>query len=881
MRTMTLRNKFTALIIATLLGVLAVVYVASNIILLRGFGALEEREMHQNVERVLDTLQHEITSLDSQASDWSIWDESYAFVRSGDPVFVQKNLPPETFARLRLNLILYVDSAGRVVYGRSFDLDRAVATPNLAGIRQYLAAHPQLIRFSGAADGKAGIIMLANGPLLISSRPILTSAGAGPIRGALLMGRYLNRTEIAQVSDITHLALTLRGYGEPALPQDPATVRATVLKTHSVVRALGDSRIAGYALLRDLYGEPALLLRVAGTREIYQGGVATLHYFMAWLTGIGGAFAIVLHLLIGRLLTTRDRGRETEARYHAVVQQSGEGIFLVDADSKRLLDANAAFCRLLGYTLEELRAVTLYDLLGDDRVAVDQYVNRVLRERRHFTSEGQYRRKDDSWAEVEIGANIIVHAGKETLCIVARDIAERKRTQQRIEYLAHFDALTGLPNRILLRDRLQQTLEYARRHSLLVAVIFLDLDRFKMVNDTLGHPAGDLLLQAVAQRLTESVRSCDTVSRQGGDEFVIVMSEFMLPQECVAVAEKILFAVSQPHQINDQELHITTSIGISLFPGDGADVENLMMNADVAMYYAKKAGGNSVQLYSPSMNQRSFERLTLENNLRRALEREEFSLAYQPQVDLRTGRVFGMEALLRWQQPQLGQIPPTRFISIAEETGLIVPIGAWVLRTACQQARQWSEQGYGALRIAVNLSARQFQQKRLAATIAAILVETGLPANQLEIELTESMLMSNVAENIAALHALKALGVWISIDDFGTGYSSLAYLQRMPIDTVKIDRSFVLDISAHAEGGVIAKAVIALARSLHMSVIAEGVETVEQLDFLRTHGCDSLQGYYFSPPLAPDAFTRLLQEARCLPTQGAEGQKARPPMNAK
>jgi len=549
------------------------------------------------------------------------------------------------------------------------------------------------------------------------------------------------------------------------------------------------------------------------------------------------------------------------------VRQSGEGIILVDAQDGDLLDANAAFCRLLGYRAEEVMGLLLKDLLNCNEDAVKRYLNQILSESRHVTSEEQYRRKDGAWLDVEIGAYVVFHAGKNVVCIMVRDITERKFAEQRIKYLAQYDALTNLPNRTLLRDRLQQELAHADRNRWLVAVVFLDLDRFKVINDSLGHYIGDLLLQAIAQRLIGAVRNGDSVSRQGGDEFVIVVSQIKDNDDVNGIADKLLHVVSRAYDIQGQEITISTSIGISLYPRDGTDIETLMKHADLAMYQAKAVGGNDYRTFSSDMDVGVRERLDLENNLRHALEFEQFYLVYQPQVRLASGRVCGMEALLRWRHPDLGEILPVKFIPLAEETGLILSIGEWVLRRACGQLNAWRRQGFDDLTISVNLSARQLLQKDLVRRISSVLEETGLPAALLDLELTESMLMDNMRDNIAMLRSLRAVGIAIFIDDFGTGYSSLAYLHSLPIETLKIDRSFVRAIASRDGDAPIAKAVIALAHSLKLKVIAEGVETGEQLEFLLRHGCDIIQGYYFSKPLTADDFIELLRSDRQLPAR--------------
>jgi diguanylate cyclase (GGDEF)-like protein/PAS domain S-box-containing protein len=450
---------------------------------------------------------------------------------------------------------------------------------------------------------------------------------------------------------------------------------------------------------------------------------------------------------------------------------------------------------------------------------------------------------------------------KEVLTFVSQHIAsalERKQAAETIRHLAYHDSLTSLPNRMLFRDRFLHALALAHRKKEMLAMLFLDLDRFKKINDTLGHAAGDRLLQAVAERLKKTLREGDTIARLGGDEFMILLSGVKAVEDAAKVAEKILYAIRPAFMIDGHELHITTSIGISLYPYDGQDTDTLVKNADIALYRAKEYGRNNYQLYTAAMNARAFEQLALENSLRRALEREELFLMYQPLIDLKTRTISGLEALVRWQSPN-GQIhPPDTFIPLAEDTGLIVPMGEWIFNTACRQIKLWQAQGLEIYPVAVNLSARQFQQQNLIGEISKALEEHQVEPQYLAIELTESTILKNADLAIDTLREFKLMGIQISIDDFGTGYSSLSYLKRFPVDALKIDRSFVNDCIENADDAAIVSAIISMAHSLKLQVVAEGVETGSQLEFLRTQNCDKMQGYLISPPMAASQFASFL-----------------------
>ena len=435
-------------------------------------------------------------------------------------------------------------------------------------------------------------------------------------------------------------------------------------------------------------------------------------------------------------------------------------------------------------------------------------------------------------------------------------LEESKRLQR---HLAYHDALTILPNRHLLHDRLQQALAQSKRSGKLAALLFLDLDGFKRINDTLGHGIGDLLLKSVAKRLKTTVRQVDTVARLGGDEFTIVLLEINHAQDAKDVAQKILKVISQPYKIEEHELFVTASVGISIYPDDGSDIESLIRKADIAMYRAKGQGKNNYQVYNLSMDAKFFERLTLENSLRKAVENEELVAYYQPQVDLRTGEITGVEALVRWQHQKFGLVPPDKFIPLAEETGVILEIDEWMMKTACRQIKNWEREGIANIRVAVNLSTRQFRQKNLSEKVAQILKDSAVQPEKLCLEITENEVMQNIETTVEILQALKKMGVFLSLDDFGTGYSSLSYLKRFPIDVLKIDRTFVNGIPSDRDDTAISTAIVVLAHSMELQVIAEGVEEPEQIAFLQSLQCDEIQGFYFSRPLNAETVTDLLK----------------------
>ena len=543
--------------------------------------------------------------------------------------------------------------------------------------------------------------------------------------------------------------------------------------------------------------------------------------------------------------------RAGEARYRNLFEGMLMGLYQIDPDG-RMLDVNPAMLNLTGYERrEELLAQDMLDMFAD-KDERSRWIESMMRDRVVPTYEMKLRRRDGSIIWVENNARAIVDSDGRTLYFEGslENITERKWTEERLNVLAHYDSLTGLPNRLLFAQRLQQAMNDASHREVLVGVVFIDLDRFKYINDTLGHDAGDVVLKAVAARLTACVHEGNTIARLSGDEFGIILSDVAHVDDITKTAENILEIFSQPFYVGQRELFITPSLGLTVYPFDEeSQAEGLLKNAEIAMYGAKERGRNNYQYYSVDMTATVSRHLILEHAMRRALDRGEFLLHYQPQIDTTSGKTVGMEALVRWRHPKYDLMSPSEFIPLAEETGLILPLGEWALRTACAQNRAWQNAGFVPVRVAVNLSARQFQQAALLDMIRRVLKETGLEPSSLELEITESVLMQNTESTIATLQDLHAMGVHLSIDDFGTGYSSLSYLKRFPIDSLKIDQSFVRDIPRDADDSAIATAIIAMAHSLGVKVIAEGVENENQLAFLRAQHCDTMQGFYFGKPL--------------------------------
>ncbi|HVT36848.1 MAG TPA: EAL domain-containing protein, partial [Nevskiaceae bacterium] len=568
-------------------------------------------------------------------------------------------------------------------------------------------------------------------------------------------------------------------------------------------------------------------------------------------------------------LTQRvDQLHAAEEKLSGILESIDNIVWSVNALSHEMQYVSAAVERVHGRPVSEFQSDPLLWLKVihvDDRASVRHWLAQLV-EQGAATLQYRIVRPGGEVRWLEDRARLVRDAQGQPLRLdgVASDISERKSHEAEMSYLANHDDLTGLPNRNLLNDRVAQALAQARRTGHSLAVMFMDLDGFKFINDSFGHNLGDALLRSVAGRLTQAVREGDTVARLGGDEFVIMLWDIAARDAISAIAGKLLAALSQPLSADGRELHVSASIGISVYPQDGENFETLLKHADVAMYRAKELGRSGYKFYTQEMSAQTDERVEMEAALRQALARDELSLHYQPQVDIKTGGIFGVEALIRWQHPKFGAVPPGRFIRLAEDTGLILPIGEWALRSACAQLQAWRDAGHAALSVAVNISARQFHQQDVPALVRSVCRDTGLPPSRLELELTESTLINNSDAVIETLRELEDMGVVLAMDDFGTGYSSLSYLKRFPIDVIKIDQSFTADVCSDADAASITRAIIAMARSLSIKTVAEGVENAEQLEFMRRTGCDAIQGHWFSRALTAVELGELLDDVRAV-----------------
>ncbi|OHB32483.1 MAG: diguanylate cyclase [Desulfuromonadaceae bacterium GWC2_58_13] len=590
-----------------------------------------------------------------------------------------------------------------------------------------------------------------------------------------------------------------------------------------------------------------------------------LFLMWCWVSLLNASAAVIGAYLMAVVRRENLAVRESEEQLISFLDSANDLIFSVNGDGI-FLYVNRAWRETLGYDPDSDAHLRIEDIIfDDDRARCTVEIRRVVESRSSRNIEGRLIARNGRLIDVEGNLTFSSKDGAiSTIWAICRDVTSRKKAQEQLYHMAHHDMLTSLPNRLFFIDRLQQANAIARRLKKQVAVLFLDLDRFKIINDTLGHSIGDMLLQEIADRLKTCVREVDTVARLGGDEFTVILGSINGVEDAEHIADKVLKKLAQPFSVEEHELFVTTSIGICMFPTDSDDPASLIKKADIAMYSAKAQGRNNYMFYNPGMDLNADRRLILTNGLRRALDREEFRIHYQPKIDILSGKITAMEALLRWEHPELGLVPPGDFIPIAEETGIIIALGEWVMRRACEQVRLWQSEGLPAVRVAVNLSGYQLQHRDFVQSVKRILDQVGLPGSLLEFEVTETVIMQNPDFAVSILNQLREDGIHISIDDFGTGYSSLAHLKRFSVNTLKIDKSFVRDVESNSTDAAIASAIITMGNSLNLKVIAEGVETEGQLAFLKDHRCDEIQGFLFSRPLPPGEAAEFLRNGVCV-----------------
>lgn len=888
-------------------------------ILLDGFARVEQMQVHEHLTRAENALNAMQGELSAQAHDWGARNEPYEFVEDPNPRFISSNITFTSLSALRLDVIAFVHRTGRIVLARGVDYEAGQVRDAPAGLLHRLTMDGRLTDLPQPDSHVEGILPLPEGLLVFACRPILTNEYKGPVRGTILFGRFLDRRRMTDLARQLSVNLAVHALGEPPPSEDcAAAVRelSSPAGAPELVRGMGDNALAGYRLIQDIDGRPSVLLKIQTPRRVLQQARRSLQYLKLAivLTGlVCGALTLWLlrKLVLARvsalsrqvseiaasgdpsLRVTAEGGDELAAlagnvnamleatsRAESVlritqfsVDNATDPIFWISPEAD-VIYANDAACASLGYSREELLRLKVFnfdpDIQPENWAAHWEEVLRL----RHFSFESRHRTKDGRIFPVEITTSLLEHNGTRCTCAFVRDITKRKTADESLRHAALHDQLTGLPNRVLLTEYLGAAIERSRQcPDYRFALMFLDFDRFKIINDSLGHQAGDRLLMAISNRLQACLRDSDAafpgrrsrVARLGGDEFVILLDGIGSLEDATNAAERIQRELSAPFNLGGHQAHVTASIGIVTSETDYHSPADIIRDADTAMYQAKLNGKARFVVFDRQMHDQVMLRLQLESDLRHAIEQQQIEVAYQPIVSLETGELEGFEALARWTHPTRGEIPPDIFIPIAEETGLILPLGHMMLVEACRQWRRFREQVPDCLPLvmSVNVSKRQLMESDLPQEIERILMESGTPPEALKLEVTESVIMQDAETITPMLIELRRRGLKLAMDDFGQGHSSLGCLHKFPIDCLKIDRVFVSNMGVSESGlnieyTAIVQAIVTLAHNLGMQVVAEGVEGPGQLVQLQSLGCDFGQGFHFARPVTSEQAIELI-----------------------
>jgi len=835
------------------------------------FAVLEHRQGEHAIDQALGAIETDLNQLATSAHDYAVWDDAYEYVATRNQHFVTANLTTQTLTNLGVDFFWMIDSSGETLLlfqrdgGPGAELHNG-ADPDV--LRTVRARLPSLVANRNTA-ALSRVLQTHLGLLAVAACPILPSKGQGTARGTLVFGRFADHAAIERAQKTSHLPLRLYLPADPqgSLPKEARSLWSSPQgATDRMLVPINDSSLGGFALLRDIEAAPVAVIGTSISRNLELFGHHIGRTLVALFAGVIGIFATVVSVLMLHLQKLAEARTASESRYRAVITQAHETMLLVDTRTRRILEANPAAMTTLGFTQEDLVQMDVDELFyacdGDVlkpvhvELAAATGADRIL----------IVRCKNKDFIDVEVTATPLVIDDRELTSFVLRDVSARKRAerklvdnQDRLAHLAHHDMLTGLLNRLGLERRLPPVLRSSHQRGTRAAFLYIDLDHFKKVNDLHGHACGDKLLQMAAERLQRRVSSDDLIVRMGGDEFVVVASQLRDPAHAESIAARVRDELAVPFDIDGQHFKVTASIGVSVYPDHGAEYDVLLKNADIALYESKESGRDTFTIFAKEMIRKVEERVALEVELHQAIRSGQFYLDYQPVVDPKTHGVASLEALVRWHHPIRGRVPPLQFIGIAERTGQICDIGAFVINEACRQIGEWQQAGAQPVPVAINVSAKQLEQRSIVQTLKAALASAQISPSLLRIEITESVFMDNSDIRVQHLAELRRLGIQVSVDDFGTGYSNLAYLKHLPIDCLKIDRAFVRDIDSGGADEKIVNAIIRMADSLKLSTVAEGVETQEQARRLSDLGVTYVQGFYFSPPLAADVCGRLLR----------------------
>lgn len=865
------QNRIRLMVGVAFVGLIGILYATSSTILINSLKQAEEQDGLQIVKGVLGVFKQTQEEFSARYADWAAYDESYQFIQDGNQEYIDAGLASEVLTLTKVNLILYVNASGRIVFGTGFDYKNQVYKPIPEKIQQSLAQKDILFQHASPHSDVTGIIRLPQGLMTISSRPIVPTDGKSPIRGTLIVGRYLNDETIEKIARTTRSSLAVYAIDDKNLPADFQQVGSSLSKQKGIViRRIDEQILAGYTLIRDIYKKPALLMRVEIPREIYRQGLGSLKYLMGSLAILGIIVGAITLRLLDRLFVTWEKQKQNEERYRAVVEQASEGIFIVDAQSKHLLEANLAFQKLLDYTNTEILALTLYDIVADEPIQLDARIGRLQEIGHNATQESEYRRKDGLLIDVEVSANLISYNEGKALCVVVRDITERKQAEEalresekRLSWQASHDALTELANRREFEQRLKESVESAKTQEQQHALLYIDLDQFKIVNDTCGHMAGDELLRQVSSVFKTGMRKSDILARLGGDEFGILL--YQCPLDQALQLAQILRERVQKFRFVWQEKVFSISISIGLVSIDATcqSAGNVMSAADVACYSAKNRGRNRIHYYQPDDRELEQHRGEMQwvSRIPKAIEENRFRLYYQSIIPIvpSENKKEHHEILLRLEDENGKIISPMAFIPAAERYDLMHLIDRWVISNLfadlTQQDRYHSHEQsstYSTI-YAVNLSGASINDENFIHFVQEQFARYRISPVSICFEITETLAITNLVKAEQTIHQLRELGCHFALDDFGSGMSSFGYLKNLSVDYLKIDGVFIKNIITDAIAAEMVEAIARIASVMGIQTIAEFVEDEAILIKLKTLGVDYAQGYGIGKP-APLAF---------------------------
>jgi diguanylate cyclase (GGDEF)-like protein/PAS domain S-box-containing protein len=845
-------------------------WAASRYLILRKFENIERNDVARSVEVMRKALLTKNTEIETTSRDYARWDDMYSYVSTLDPNFEYQNFSEAGLDEMNVDLVWLLDTRGRLISSFENDTDDAhYRHPASDPVNAEINRLTPLVRSVLDQEGTLRLVNINGVPHVIAAHTVLHSDRSGPAAGTLVFARRIGPPEIASIGADAQQNVRFVLLDDPSIAAEKTEITGSAEGRRIVRRS--DTAIEGQLRLDSIDDRPLAVLTTTLPRSVMQSGQQGVRYLVGLVALLVSIVIAAWHAYRGRLERTTDAAAISETRYRAIFDRAASGILLFDPSSRRVLDANPQAQRLLGASLDELRRRDIATIFDTPVSLVPGNVDDST-----VSRPAQIIRGDDERRDVEFSIADLDPGTGRVHAMLLQDISHRREAERRaqehqlsLQHLATHDALTGLPNRTFLNEELPRLIDEAARRGDSLSILYIDCDNFKNINDSRGHSIGDDYLRSVARRLRDSIASPDLVVRMGGDEFLVVTRHYGLDPDSAAIAERVAAALKKPVRLGEATYSATTSIGMSVYPRDATTMSELLRSADIALYEAKARGRDNVQMFDAAMNKRVHTRLALEQDLRSAVNRDAIEIQLQPIVDIRSGRLVSFEALARWNDPRHGSVPPLAFIEVAEASDLIVELGECVFRNVARQIANWQRAGLKPVPVAVNVSAKQLKRSNLPERLVAIAHEFDIAPHQVEVELTESVAMQDSEQHVTKLHALRDLGVRVSVDDFGTGYSSLAYLRNLPIDYLKIDRTFVRDMNVDRNDAAIVRAIISMAQSLHLGTVAEGIETREHASQLLALGCSTGQGYFFSKPMAPHETNELLRTMRgAAPMQG-------------